>query len=132
MKVRWNSTYLMLLSFQNYSEVIFSFYSKRMNDEDYHITDYDWNVAFKFMDFLKVFYDATLAYSTIYEPTSYRVLMHLYNMSYTLRLLERILCLKIFVMPWRTNSKNIGKIFPTYLFLQQCWILQSRKLLQNF
>ncbi|GAY53194.1 hypothetical protein CUMW_147530 [Citrus unshiu] len=75
MKVRWNSTYLMLLSCQNYSEAISSFYNERMNDEDYHITDYDWNV----------FYDATLACSTVYEPTSCRVLMHLYNISYTFK-----------------------------------------------
>lgn len=37
------------------------------------------------MDFLKVFYDATLACSTVYEPTSCRVFMHLYNMSYTFK-----------------------------------------------
>ena len=85
MKVCWNSTYLMLLSCKNYSEAISSFYNERMNDEDYHITDYDWNVAFKFMDFLKVFYDATLACSTVYEPTSCKVLMHLYNISYTFK-----------------------------------------------
>ena len=51
MKVRWNSTYLMLLSCQNYFEAISNFYNERMNDEYYHITAYDWNVAFKFMDF---------------------------------------------------------------------------------
>lgn len=75
----------MLLSCQNYSKAISNFYNERMNDEDYHITDYDWNVAFKFMDLLKVFYDATLACSTVYEPISCRVLMHLYNKSYAFK-----------------------------------------------
>ncbi|GAY57751.1 hypothetical protein CUMW_181840 [Citrus unshiu] len=84
MKVRWNSTYLMLLSYQNYSEAISSFYNERMSDEDYHITNYDWNV----------FYDASLACSIVYEPTSCRVLMHLYNISYTFKTFREIIMFK--------------------------------------
>ena len=103
----------------------------RINDEDYHIIDYDWNVAFKFMDFLKVFYEAILAYFTIYEPNSCRLLIHLYNMSYTFKNFRENIMFKNICDVMEENSKNIEKIFPTYLFLQQCWILQSRKLMQN-
>lgn len=61
MNVCWNSTYLLLLSCQKYFKVIFNFHNERMNYEDCHVTDYYWNVACKFLDFFKIFYEAILA-----------------------------------------------------------------------
>ena len=97
-----------------------------MDDEDYHITDYDWNVAFKFMNFLKVFYDSTLACSTVYEPTSCRVLMHLYTMSYAFKTFRENIMFKNICDAIEENFQKYWIIFA------QCWILQSRKLVQNF
>ncbi|KAF7153636.1 hypothetical protein RHSIM_Rhsim01G0155800 [Rhododendron simsii] len=49
------------------------------------LTRADWKIAFEFMNFLKIFYAATLACSGVRYPTTCIVLNHLYNMSYTLK-----------------------------------------------
>lgn len=39
-------------------------YNVRMNDEDCRMSDYDWNIVFRFLNFLKVFHNDTLICST--------------------------------------------------------------------
>jgi len=80
MDVRWNSTYLMLkhllLYKNNFSVVINSNYP-RGEDETRRLTDDHWTVAAKIFEFLELFYDATVALSGVYYPTSPLVLHHM-------------------------------------------------------
>ena len=49
------------------------------------LTDGDWYVATVFVEFLKVFYDATVELSGVYYPTSPLALHKLYDMADLLR-----------------------------------------------
>ena len=87
MLVRWNSTYLMLKSVLPYASEITSFYNlNTTNDtEREKLIDGDWYVANVFVEFLKVFYDATVKLSEVYYPTSPLALHKLYGMTDLLR-----------------------------------------------
>ena len=78
-KNRWNSTFLMLKSCRNHRDVITAFVNAKYSDCS--LTPADWNIAFEYMHFLKVFYAATCACSGVYYPTSSIVLNNLYNIS---------------------------------------------------
>ena len=78
-KTRWNSTYLMLASDANCSNALVTYVNYKLGEGS--ITAYNWNIAFKFLKFFKVFYDATLACSTIYKPYISKVLSHLHNIN---------------------------------------------------
>jgi hypothetical protein len=80
---RWNSTYLMLKSCTKHCDAITGFIHSRHSN--LALTSFDWKIAFEFMDFLKVFYSATLAFSGSHYPTTCLVLRHLYNISVTFR-----------------------------------------------
>ncbi|KAI8559926.1 hypothetical protein RHMOL_Rhmol04G0214300 [Rhododendron molle] len=80
MKIRWNSTYIMLKSCRKHTAVITAFVNAW---SDCGLTDSDWIIAFEFMKFLKVFYVATCALLGVRYPTSCLVLNHLYNISFT-------------------------------------------------
>ncbi|KAF7134717.1 hypothetical protein RHSIM_Rhsim04G0042400 [Rhododendron simsii] len=80
MKIRWNSTFLMLKSCRKHTDVITAFVNAKSNCS---LTHSDWIIAFEFMKFLKVFYAATCALSGVRYPTSCLVLNHLYNISFT-------------------------------------------------
>ncbi|KAF7133375.1 hypothetical protein RHSIM_Rhsim09G0159100 [Rhododendron simsii] len=83
---RWNSTYLMLKSCRKYSDAISGFVNQRYRPcRGSPLTQADWEIGFEFMKFLKVFYVATVACSSVRYPTSCIVLHHLFNISVTFR-----------------------------------------------
>ncbi|KAF7119478.1 hypothetical protein RHSIM_Rhsim13G0108900 [Rhododendron simsii] len=84
-KTRWNSTFLMLKSCRNHTVVISAYVNSKYTCTDGGLNRADWNIAFEFMNFLKIFYAATLACSGVRYPTTCLVLNHLYNMSHTLK-----------------------------------------------
>ena len=69
----------MLASDANCSNALVTYVNYKLGEGS--ITAYNWNIAFKFLNFLKVFYDSTLACSTVYEPSLSKVLSHLYNIN---------------------------------------------------
>ena len=83
MPIRWNSTYSMLKSALPYGKEITSFYNLNTANDPRHekLTDDDWYVANVFVEFLKVFYDATVELSGVYYPTSPLALHKLYDMA---------------------------------------------------
>jgi len=70
MKVRWNSTYLMLKSLEGYEELITVFVNANATDHDFILSNADWKIASQFRDFLMTFYAATNMLSGVYYPTS--------------------------------------------------------------
>ena len=68
MPIRWNSTYLMLESCLPYAKLITAFVMSRQGP--HILLDRDWQLANKFYNFLKTFYDATVKLSGVYYPTS--------------------------------------------------------------
>jgi len=72
---RWNSTYLMLQSCIPYKDSLTKYVNTTQNQ--FYLTEDDWRVVFYFYEFLKVFFDATKALSSVYVPTSYKVLPHI-------------------------------------------------------
>ncbi|KAK2635027.1 hypothetical protein Ddye_029819 [Dipteronia dyeriana] len=76
----WNSTYRMLQSCSNYNSVITDFYNRVQNDSC--LCEEDWEISFGFMEFLEVFYNATMVFSGVYSPTSCAVLCELCDISY--------------------------------------------------
>jgi len=80
MDVRWNSTYLMLkhlLLYKNNFSVFINSNYPRGEDEPRLLTDDHWTVAARIFEFLELFYDATVALSGVYYPTSPLVLHHM-------------------------------------------------------
>lgn len=80
MDVRWNSTFLMLKHLipykHNFTVFVNSNYP-RGEDEARLLTDEHWFVAEKMFEFLELFYDATVALSGVYYPTSPLMLHHM-------------------------------------------------------
>ena len=69
----------MLASDADYNNALITYVNYKLSEGS--ITAYNWNIAFKFLNFLKVFYDATLACSTVYEQYLCKVLSHLHNIN---------------------------------------------------
>ena len=87
----------MLKFCKNYRDVITAFVNAKYSDCS--LTPADWNIAFEYMHFLKVFYAATCACSGVYYPTSSIVLNNLYNIS-----------LKIYEYRCKTNFVDAIKV----------------------
>uniref|UniRef100_A0A5B7AEL5 Zinc finger BED domain-containing protein RICESLEEPER 2-like n=1 Tax=Davidia involucrata TaxID=16924 RepID=A0A5B7AEL5_DAVIN len=78
-KTRWNSTFLMLQSCVKHHEVITNFINAKYDDTI--LSTNNWDLAFIFLEFLEVFYNATNICSRVYYPTSCIDLNQLYNIS---------------------------------------------------
>ncbi|KAK1257875.1 hypothetical protein QJS04_geneDACA014286 [Acorus gramineus] len=79
MHVRWNSTYIMLQSCEGYENLIIEFNEMFNNRVD--ISPIDWQISKVFVQFLSIFYDASIACSGVYYPTSNLILRQLFNIS---------------------------------------------------
>ncbi|KAK1258107.1 hypothetical protein QJS04_geneDACA012297 [Acorus gramineus] len=75
MHVRWNSTYIMLQSCEGYENLIIEFNEMFNNRVD--ISPIDWQISKVFVQFLSIFYDASIACSGVYYPTSNLILRQL-------------------------------------------------------
>jgi hypothetical protein len=73
MAVRWNSTYLMLKHLVPYKKTFGVFmdtsYPRKLGEHN-QLTNSHWYVAEKLLEFLELFYDATVTLSGVYCPTS--------------------------------------------------------------
>ena len=79
MPVRWNSTYLMLKNTIAYKNAITVFYNLKMGYTE--LTELDWYIVEKFIQFLETFYDATVLLSGVYYPTAPLVILTLTEIS---------------------------------------------------
>jgi len=72
MDIRWNSTYLMLKHLFPHKETFTTFIHANFprTDEGLLLTEEHWALAEKVFKFLELFYDATVALSGVYYPTS--------------------------------------------------------------
>jgi hypothetical protein len=78
MAVRWNSTYLMLKPLVPYKKTFGVFMDTnypRKPGEPNLLTNSHWYVVEKLLEFLELFYDATVTLSRVYYPTS-PLIMH--------------------------------------------------------
>ena len=71
-EVRWNSTYLMLKHLLPYKSTFSVFIQTHYPSTDgtLLLTEQHWFVAEKVLSFLEIFYEATVALSAVYYPTS--------------------------------------------------------------
>jgi hypothetical protein len=78
MVVRWNSTYLMLKHLVPYKKTFGVFmdtnYPRKLGEPN-SLTNSQWYVVEKLLEFLELFYDATVTLSRVYYPTS-PLIMH--------------------------------------------------------
>ncbi|KAK2662521.1 hypothetical protein Ddye_001095 [Dipteronia dyeriana] len=84
MPVRWNSTYLMLENCLKYDTTITCFYNMKLAETGQHspkiLTTDDWYVTKIFVQFLKIFYNATVTLSRVYYPTSSQAIHQIVEM----------------------------------------------------
>ncbi|KAK2663377.1 hypothetical protein Ddye_001951 [Dipteronia dyeriana] len=119
MPVRWNSTYLMLKSALPYGLEITSFYNLNTINNTRHekLTEGDWYVVKVFVEFLTVFYDATVELSGVYYPTSPLALHKLYDIADLLKQYREIeLVAPVVVAMQEKYKKYWGKIPLLYAF----------------
>ncbi|KAK3204623.1 hypothetical protein Dsin_018669 [Dipteronia sinensis] len=85
MPVRWNSTYLMLKNCLEYDTTILGFYNMKLAESGcppaQSLTPDDWYVAKIFVEFLQVFYNATVTLSGVYYPKSSQAIHQIVEMS---------------------------------------------------
>ncbi|KAK2659633.1 hypothetical protein Ddye_006166 [Dipteronia dyeriana] len=85
MPVRLNSTYLMLQNCLEYDTTIICFYNMKLAETGQLspkiLTTNDWYVAKIFVQFLKIFYNATVTLSGVYYPTSSQTIHQIVEMS---------------------------------------------------
>jgi hypothetical protein len=73
MKVRWNSTYLMLKHLFPHKVPFTTFIHAnypRVEGDQFILSDDHWVIGEKVLKFLELFYDSTVALSGVYYPTS--------------------------------------------------------------
>jgi hypothetical protein len=78
MKIRRNSTYLMLKKLYGYEKTITVFVNANAQDLDLVLTKVDWYIVRHFREFLMPFYAATNVLSGVYYPTSYLVIDYIW------------------------------------------------------
>jgi hypothetical protein len=78
MKIRWNSTYLMLKKLEGYEKIITVFVNANALDIDLVLTEADWYMVKHFREFLMPFYVATNVLSGVYYPTSCLVIDYIW------------------------------------------------------
>jgi hypothetical protein len=78
MKIRWNSTYLMLKKPEGYEKIITVFVNVNALDIDLVLTEADWYMVKHFREFLMPFYVATNVLSGVYYPTSCLVIDYIW------------------------------------------------------
>ncbi|KAK2659974.1 hypothetical protein Ddye_006507 [Dipteronia dyeriana] len=85
MPVRWNSTYLMLQNCLEYDTTITSFYNMKLTETGQLspklLTTDDWYVVKIFVQFFKIFYNATVTLPGVYYPTSSKAIHQIVKMS---------------------------------------------------
>jgi hypothetical protein len=93
MDVRWKSTYLMLKHLvpykSSFSVFIKTQYPLNPNGTPL-LTDDHWTIAEKVLSFLELFYESTVALSSVYNPTATLMLHHILRIARHLNAFEMI------------------------------------------
>ena len=76
---RWNSAYAMLEEVVPYKEVVKTWIARELKEPFFD--DNDWANAEMILEFLKVFYLATTAFSNVYIPSSHTALHNIYEIT---------------------------------------------------
>jgi hypothetical protein len=120
MDIRWNSTYIMLkhvVPYCTFSSFIQTHHPFRNSLP--LLTDNHWYVAKKVLEFLKTFYDSTVALSGLYYPTSSLMLHHILEIAGHLDAYEDEV-LRHVVVPMKDKFLRYGRNIPmihTFAFI---------------
>jgi hypothetical protein len=105
MDVRWNFTFLMLKHLVPYQST-FSVWIRTNHPckvgGSFLLRDNHWSIAEKFLSFLQLFYDSTLALSGVYYPTSPLMLHHILKIARHLNAYENHELLRDAVVPMKS------------------------------
>jgi hypothetical protein len=121
MGVRWNSTYLMLKHLAHYP---------RKPGEPDLLTEAHWYVAERVLEFLELFYDATVSLSGVYYPTSPLILHNILDIAKHLNEYENDHLLRHVVVPMKSKFIKYWRDIPMlYAF---AFILDPRAKMRDF
>jgi hypothetical protein len=133
MTVRWNSTYLMLKHLVPYKETFGVFINTnypRKPGEPNLLTNSHWFVAEKLLEFLELFYDATVTLSGVYYPTSPLIMHNILDIIQHLNQYENDALLRHVVTPMKSKFLKYWRDIPMlYAF---AFILDPRAKLRGF
>ena len=133
MEVRWNSTYLMLKTLITHKEPFTTFiqanYPRGENGE-LLITKKHWAVAQKNFKFLELFYDATVALSSVYYPTSPLMLHYIVKIAIHLNTYGNDIHLRDVIQPMIDKYNKYWRDIP--LLYSFAFILDPRAKMKGF
>ncbi|WVZ62230.1 hypothetical protein U9M48_011997 [Paspalum notatum var. saurae] len=133
MDVRWNSTYLMLKHLLPYKETFDMFlttqYPRKPGDPEL-LTPAHWYVAAKLLEFLELFYDATVSLPGVYYPTSPLIMHTILYIAKHLHVYEHDKHIGPAVVPMKNKFLKYWKDIP-YLY-SIAFILDPRAKLRGF
>lgn len=132
MDVRWNSTYLMLkhlLPHKSTFDVFIQTQYRQVTGKNL-LTKDDWYVAEKILEFLELFYEATVALSGIYYPTSSLMLHQLIEIAGHLHKYEHDKLLGPSVGPMKAKYLKYWQEIP--VLYSVAFILDPRAKLRGF
>jgi hypothetical protein len=130
MKIRWNSTYLMLKKLEGYKKIITVFVNVNALDIDLVLTEADWYMVKHFREFLMPFYVATNVLSGVYYLTSCLVIDYIWLIveSFAKHRSDSLLCTVVAPMELKF-LKYFDNISHIYCFAT---ILDPRKKLDGY
>jgi len=133
MDVRWNSTYLMLKTLLPHKDPFTTFihanYPRGENSE-LLLTEEHWAVAEKVFVFLELFYDATVALSGVYYPTSPLMLHYLVKIAIHLNNYSNDIHLRNVIQPMIDKYNKYWRDIP--LLYSFAFILDPRAKMKGF
>jgi hypothetical protein len=122
MDVRWNATYLMLKHLLPYKDVFSVFINSNYGST--LLTSKHWHIAQKILDFLEIFYDATVTLSGVYYPTSPLILHSMLDIITHLHECEKDHNLFVVLYPMKLKFLKYWKQIP--LIYSFAFILDPR------
>jgi hypothetical protein len=133
MAVRWNSTYLMLKHLVPYKKTFGVFmdtnYPRKLGEHNL-LTNSHWYVAEKLLEFLELFYDATVTLFGVYYPTSPLIMHNILDIVQHLNQYENDALLRHVVAPMKSKFFKYWRDIPMlYAF---AFILDPRAKLRGF
>ena len=133
MDVRWNSTYLMLKTLFPHKDPFTTFIHAnypRGEGGELLLTEEHWVVAEKVFKFLELFYDATVALSGVYYPTSPLMLHYLVKIAIHLNKYVNDIHLRNVVQPMVDKYNKYWRDIP--LLYSFAFILNPRAKMKGF
>jgi hypothetical protein len=133
MEVRWNSTYLMLKHLIPHKIPFTTFIQShypRAEGAPFLLTDEHWIIAEKVLQFLELFYNATVALSGVYYPTSPLMMHNLVKIAIHLKRYANDQHLRTVVQPMIDKYNKYWRDIP--LLYSFAFILDPRAKMKGF